>query len=404
MASILIITPTVPYPVRANGLTIRANPLVQHLAQRHDVHVLAVDDHRADAATYLDELRKLCASADMLAPLSSSFAIRSRLLHALTIRPVPPRRLLNAVTPSTLRTASTIVSHRGCEVVLGHGGMTSQALVALGRRFPTLHRVMDWVDSPSLLTKREVDQEEGDQQGRIDSAVRWERLVNAQVAHGVYISEADAAFGNHGARRNVSVIPNGLVDDFAESVTAEWTAPFSQLPRITLGFLGNMGYQPNHAAAVRLCRHILPAVQARMPNMRVRAKVIGRGPQPELVELAGQDVDVTGAVESIWPAMEEVDVFVFPMTVGAGMQNKVIEALRASRPVIVSPVCAGGIPKVDESGVLVAESTDEIVRQLQLMLSDPDSLRQIVDKGRAFARRLEWGPFLERYEEVLTSK
>lgn len=404
MASILIITPTVPYPVRANGLTIRANPLVQYLAQRHDVHVLAVDDHRADAARYLDEVRKLCASAEMLAPLSTSFAIRSRLLHALTIRPVPPRRLLNAVTPSTLRTASTIVSRRACDVALGHGGMTSQALVALGRRFPTLHRVMDWVDSPSLLTKREVDQEEGDQQGRIDSTVRWERLVNAQVAHSVYISEADADFGNHDARHNISVIPNGLVDDFAESVNTEWTAPFSQLPRITLGFLGNMGYQPNHAAAVRLCRDILPAVQARMPDFRVRAKVIGRVPQRELIDLAGHDVEITGAVDSIWPAMEDVDVFVFPMTVGAGMQNKVIEALRASRPVVVSPVCAGGIPRVDESGVLVAESAEEIALQLQSMLSEPDSLRQIVDKGLTFARHLEWGPFLERYEEVLTSK
>jgi len=280
--------------------------------------------------------------------------------------------------------------------------MASQALVALGRQFPNVRRVMDWVDSPSLLSKREADQEVGDHQGQIDAAVRWERLVNARVAHSIYISEADAAYGNHDARHNISVIPNGLVDDFAESVTADWTAPFSQLPRITLGFLGNMGYQPNHAAAVRLCRDILPAVQARLPNVRVRAKVIGRGPQRELVELAGHDVDITGTVDSIWPAMEEVDVFVFPMTVGAGMQNKVIEALRASRPVIVSPVCAGGIPEVHDSGVLVAENANDIAHQLDLLVSDPDGVGRIVDRGLAFARNLEWKPLLEQYEALLT--
>jgi glycosyltransferase involved in cell wall biosynthesis len=401
MASILIVTPTIPFPVRANGLTVRANPLVVHLAKRHDVHLLAIDDGRKAASELLADARTVCATATMVPPVTGRLAIRAQLLRALTIRPAPPHRWLHAITPATLREAGALVSRHACTSVLAFGGISSQSIVALERRLPDVRRVIDWVDSPSLHVQRDAEHAGLHAAALVEETAIWERRVNASASHAIYISAKDAAYGNTELGDRISVIPNGLIDDFPVDDASYRPVPFTQLPRLTLGFLGNMGYAPNHLAAMHLVQELLPALQSALPQVELRVKVIGRAPHPDLAALAGPSLEVTGAVDSIWPQMNDVDVFVFPMRIGAGMQNKVIEALRASRPVVVSSVCAGGLPADEDSGVIVADDAHEIASVLHALLTDSARVAAHTSRGLAYARARTWGPLLDEYEALL---
>ena len=54
-------------------------------------------------------------------------------------------------------------------------------------------------------------------------------------------------------------------------------------------------------------------------------------------------VEITGEVDSIWPHLADVDVMVFPMETGGGLQNKVLESIAAGCAVVATSVVDAGI-------------------------------------------------------------
>jgi glycosyltransferase involved in cell wall biosynthesis len=166
-----------------------------------------------------------------------------------------------------------------------------------------------------------------------------------------------------------------------------------------LGFLGNLHYPPNAVAARRLRDRIFPAVRTRVPEATLL--LIGRGPPADL-RTAVDGVVVTGEVESIWEPMARVTVFVLPVDTGAGMQNKLLEAMAIGAAVVTTPGCAKAIGATAGVHCLVAHTDDEFVTAT-LGLLRHDSLRRDVGAiGRQLvAERFEWPTLLPRFEQVV---
>ncbi len=121
----------------------------------------------------------------------------------------------------------------------------------------------------------------------------------------------------------VDVIPNG--------VDLETFQPSDQ-PRTpnTLLFTGNYEYAPNVDAALRLARDIFPQVQAQIPDAKLW--LVGSSPPPEVQALASEAITVTGYVPDMQTYLHQAAVFVSPLRLGAGIKNKVLEALGAALP------------------------------------------------------------------------
>ncbi len=404
MPRVLILAPTLPYPPRANGLSIRMAPVLERISQDFEIHLIVAGDERRFYDDAMESVKSICTSVTILPGRRSPLQTRLGLIQSIGVRPYPPLRILREFTRDLVQRASSILSGDKNFQMLAFGDSHSHALCNLIRKFPNVPSTIDWVDSPALHIKRSIDAGEREKPQDLHRVAAWERFVNSVVDRVIYISTPDAQFANHGQTDGkIHVVPNGVFDIENTCERPGWRSPLSALPKVTLGFLGNMGYSPNHLAAIRLVDEVLPSLELGIANLDIRVKIIGRHPQDDLLARRSARVAVTGEVASIWPELEEVDVFVFPMTRGAGLQNKILEALRARRPVIASRICAASLPNSSDHGVVVADSPDEIAHALLDIVLDQSKLQRLQVLAAAYTDSLRAEAIAERYRSVLLS-
>lgn len=394
--NVLVVTPYMPFPTRNNGLSVRLAPVIEELAKSHRVHLLVVGDQWAAEGEGIEVARAVCASVSVLYPPRPGVPTRVGLLKALLGRPRPPHHLFYSLHREALRRVRYLATKHACTRVLVLGDLLSHVAVKSKASLPHILHALDWVDSPSLHAER-LQLSLGHTSGLVRDIKEWERQVNSQLDSAIYISTSDASFANPKSAGNIAVIPNGLVDDFPRSRESSWRTSFGDVPVVTIGFLGNMGYGPNDEAARRLCVEIAPQIRQQLPDLEIKVKIIGKSPTDALLEVRSETVHVTGFVEDIWPPAEDVDVFVFPMRTGAGMQNKVLEAMRCRRPVIASSVCWGGIPNADSSHVFRADSASEVGRIIRELSDQPKLVEDVVSNGLAYLEGLSSQRMVQLY-------
>jgi len=258
--------------------------------------------------------------------------------------------------------------------------------------------VYDSVDSPYLHYLRYLKSHDvGSAWHAFDlwKTRRWERGLLRNVDGSAYISSPDASACVNGSSLRPQVIPNGI---YTADETVTPGLEGSDVPCI--GFLGNMGYSPNVRAARRLHDQIFLSLKKDFPNLKLM--IIGRSPAPEIARLAGPDVIVTGTVDSIWPYVSQVSVFVYPMLAGAGLQNKILEAMHVAKPVVTTAICLDSIGARDGHEILSGETDEELRRHTQTLLRDKQRARDIGLHGKQYVdRTFEMSSVLERFERFL---
>jgi glycosyltransferase involved in cell wall biosynthesis len=220
---------------------------------------------------------------------------------------------------------------------------------------------------------------------------RYERrLVQAVQAVTVFTGRDGGEIARIAARTPVSLIPFGV------------DAPPQPLDPLgaddVVLFLGNFVHRPNVDAALRLAR-IFPRIRLHHPEAKL--ELVGAEPPPVLLALASGHVVVTGTVPNVTPYLDRATVVVAPLRLGGGMRVKVLEALAAGKAVVASPLAAEGLDVQDGVELVLAETDDEIVGAVSLLLADPDQRRALAERARAFAvRRLGWEHTLAIYERL----
>ena len=195
-----------------------------------------------------------------------------------------------------------------------------------------------------------------------------DRRLAQQAAVSVAISAVDGA----NIAPTVRAIPNSI-----------------RTPPLPVGgdkvvFAGNLFFEPNHEAAVWICSALVPYL-ASVGVAPHRVVLAGRRPQPSLhgyAEKAG--VDFRPDLPDLAPVLGEAAVVIAPMTLGSGIQTKVLEAVGAGRPCVVSPKANSGLGLVDGQSALVRDCDpkpfgDAIVS----LLGDPAQCRRLVEEARA---------------------
>ncbi|WP_119065524.1 glycosyltransferase [Aggregatilinea lenta] len=188
------------------------------------------------------------------------------------------------------------------------------------------------------------------------------------------------------------VIPNG--------VDLDYFSPTGYEPKDSaLLFTGNYDYAPNVDAALRLVRDIFPRVKRAVP--RARVVIVGGNPPAALKALASEDVEITGRVPDMRPYFEYSQIFVSPLRMGAGIKNKVLEAMAMGKPVVATPLSCDGIPVVQRRHVMLGISNEDLVTAIVELVQTPALRRQIAANGRALIeQRFTWRRVAEQYEAL----
>jgi len=343
---------------------------LQILARRHDVTVLAagagseVATPPEEAATLLPDVELRWYGADR--GRASDFA--ARWWHSM--RSGEPAHVGYVERPALLAAYDAAVQH--ADVVHLHGWGTAR-LGARAGVVPAVHMAIDpWtanLRNRRLSPARRLA--EAGQRSRVQShEQRWYPGLAAVVV----VTEADAvAVRAIAPTARVSVVANGVVAGAAP-------APLPVGVPV-IGFHGVFDSQANVDAARSLVTQILPQIRRELPETRVL--LIGRRPPRSVRELVGRGVELRGDVADVRSELERLTVHVDWMTSGAGIKNKVLEAMVAGRPVVTSPAGAAGIGS--GPGVIVAPDVLAATREIVGLLTDPARAAEVGAAGRARA-------------------
>jgi sugar transferase (PEP-CTERM/EpsH1 system associated) len=153
-------------------------------------------------------------------------------------------------------------------------------------------------------------------------------------------------------------------------------------------FCGVMNYAPNETAALWLAREVWPLVRVERPDARLT--IVGASPTAAVSALAAAPgVSVTGSVPDVRPYLWEAAVAVAPLMTARGVQNKVLEAVAAGLPCVVTNVVAAGLPPEVMPACTVAGSAPDFARAIvRLLAAAPGDRRALA--ARATVAELGW--------------
>jgi glycosyltransferase involved in cell wall biosynthesis len=397
---LLLVLPIVPWPIRRNGTSLRYAPIVDYLAQRYELDVLVLTEEHEVLPSSGPLLR--CHSLIITKVPISSLPTYLRKIRTVCGGLSPwgaPLGTLGFARRTLERTVLSYLEHKNYSGVIWAVRHLDTAF-RIRRRYPETRFVIDVCDSPTLWSFRDASTDPILRILTKYSSWKWRRLERkAQDVFdaAIYISNVDAhaVRADHMAR--IHVIPNGIFHADAPSLAR--ASPSGKV----IGFLGDMSFQPNISAVLRLAQRIFPRIRATLADATLL--VIGRDPAPAIRQLQSAAISVTGTVDNIWPYIARANIFVFPMIEGTGLQNKILEAMYAGVPIVTTSIAADGIGATSGEQLLVADTDNEIAEKVLKVLGDREYAAQLAERARTFVtREFSWSEILPRYEAIIAPR
>ena len=388
---ILVLLSRFPYPLD-KGDKLRAYHQLRYLAGRgHEICLLALTDEPVGAEA-LAAVQPLCRGGLHLHPLGRPAQGRGigRAL-ATAGRPLQVgyfyKPKAQALVDKLLATFQP--DHVYCQLV--------RMAEYLRRHAGQWPMTLDYMDIFSAGMAR-----------RVAGAARWQRPVlalearrlaayEAEVfdwfAHHTIISDQDRQLIQHPQRTAITVVPNGI--DLGYFQPQLHTAVSHELV-----FCGNMGYHPNVDAACWLAEEILPLLHHQHPAARLL--VAGTTPSARVQALARlPQVQVSGWLPDIRAAYAQARVFVAPMRVGTGLQNKLLEAMAMQLPCVTTPLANNALHGVAGQHLLVADTAPALAAAIGHLLTDEVAATRLAEQGRAFVHATyDWVAATARLEAL----
>jgi sugar transferase (PEP-CTERM/EpsH1 system associated) len=385
----MVILSRVPYPLE-KGDKLRAYHLVKRLARKHEIYLFCLSDGPT-AQEHLDHLHQFCAHIEVVRierwriVLKLFSAIFSRLpFQVAYFHHRKAQRRINAaleqfrpehILCQLVRTTEYVREVHDVPKTLDYMDTLSKGLERRSEMAPTLLAPLFRAETRRLI--------------------RYENLMLDLFDHSVIISAQDREYIYHPWRDRIAVIPNG--------VDSEHFTPRHGRQDHDIVFTGNMNYPPNIDSALYLAQQILPLVRRTRPNTTLL--ISGVAPSQSVRDLGRTDplIHVSGWVKDIRDSYASARLFVAPMQIGTGLQNKLLEAMAMRIPCITSTLANNAVGARSGDAILVGNSPEEYAAHILHLLDDPAERARIAENGYQFIRsQFDWDKAAEKLDRMIS--
>ena len=386
MKTILLISRCPPYPLHLGDRLILWH-LARELSRRgYTIDLLALYDQESDTgqtAEYADCFRRIELLRE---PRRDAVPYLRRLLFRSARFAVSAER---SFCPPLWRLIHRYLKRHDYDLVHCFGAVSIYEFYPLFAHLPNL---ITPYESHTRYLRSAARQGRLSARAQLPIVRRFERFMYSPFDRTVVISDADrATLQSLQPALEIEVIPNGIE-------LARFQPRDVKRDPCTLLFVGNFDYAPNQDAVRVLVQQILPQVRLRAPAAKLQ--LVGVNPPDWMRALANDHIEVTGPVPDVTPYLARATIFVCPLQYGAGLKNKVLEALAMGIPVVASPLSVDGINVRDGESAIVApieRFADETAR----LLRDQSLRERLSLKGRELIEaEYTWERTADSYERL----
>ncbi|MCC6599125.1 MAG: glycosyltransferase [Crocinitomicaceae bacterium] len=221
--------------------------------------------------------------------------------------------------------------------------------------------------------------------------VAYENLIFDYFERHTIISKQDQQLIYHSRRNTIEVIPNGVDDSYFQPVSSE--------KKYDLVLTGNMSYPPNIDCAVFLVKEILPLIHRR--RQEIQLLIAGANPAKEVVGLKQKNVSVSGWMDDIREAYNSSRIFVAPLRIGSGMQNKLLEAMAMELPCVTSPLAAKALGEGSANFLSITDEPEEFAEKVLHLLNSEKIAAEKGREGKKYVQQnFNWKKTVDQLEVV----
>jgi glycosyltransferase involved in cell wall biosynthesis len=204
---------------------------------------------------------------------------------------------------------------------------------------------------------------------------RWYALADALAP----ITENDKQRLNElGINKPMKVIPAGVVLDKYNGTTNELKI------LNTLFSLSALDWLPNLEGLDWFIQQIWPSVV--MNNPSVGLHIAGKSTPSWMYDKKWKNTTIHGFVDDPVTFQQRYQLMLVPLLSGGGMRVKIVEGMAAGCCILSTSIGAEGIACEHGKNILIANSPEEWIEQINWALSNPEACLQIGNNARLMAQ------------------
>ena len=367
---IFVLLSRFPYPLE-KGDKLRAFHHIKELSKNNEIVLCALTDKEIKQSS-IDNLSKYCKSIEIIK--LPKWKIYGNLLNQLlfTNKSLQVAYFYNDKAQSKID--SLIEKHQPdhiyCQLIR----------VAEYVRKSKINKTLDYMDALARGMERRVEDAplylKWFLKNETTRLLRYEHFIFEDFNNHLIISEQDRKLIVNINNDKIKVVPNGV--DYE-------TYKYNDIKKeYDLIFTGNMAYPPNVDSVVYLINNVMPLVWDKYPEISI--VIAGAQPSAKVLKLKSDRVVVTGWVDDISQYYSKSKVFIAPMQIGTGLQNKLLEAMAMKVPCITSELANNALGAIDNKNILIGGNPEEYKTHIINLINNVELQKKIGQQGYNFVK------------------
>jgi sugar transferase (PEP-CTERM/EpsH1 system associated) len=388
---ILFISHRIPYPPN-KGDKLRAFNIIKHLAQKHEISLACMVESREELK-YVADLKPYCKQiyGEYISPF------KCRLNYVRYLFSNYPLTMAHFYSVRFKQHIARLIAQNKYDLLYIYSAAMSQYVLDIDR-IPKLLDLVD-ADCQKWLSYAEYAHFPMSSVYRLEGERTrgYERAVCPKFSACTLVSTVEKQIlEQFMPGGNLHVVPNGI--------NQEPYLPYlkrKEPATPNLLFVGGMFYFAYIDGIMHFYEHAFGHIKKAFPE--VKFYIVGADPAPKVLKL-NQDpnVCVTGYVEEVLPYLEQAMVYVVPLRMAPGIQNKILEAMAMNIPVVSSTAAVAGIDAKCGRDLLVADEPKAFAQAVIRLLNNPQLRQELAQNARRLiTEKYDWQKNLKKLDQIL---
>ncbi|MGV6860395.1 MAG: glycosyltransferase [Putridiphycobacter sp.] len=367
---LLVVTSRFPFPLE-KGDKLRAYHQIKFLSQRFEIILCAVSDVKVEKE-WIEELEKFCDSIHVFR-LKKWVQIKNLIGNIFSNRPF---QIAYFYQKSIQKAINQLVEKEQPDAVYCQLVRVTEYI----KHYMHIPKTLDYMDalSEGMLKRSKI--EKGlkkylyKQEGlRLKD---YENKIFDYFENHTIISLQDQQKIAHPKNKSIKIVPNGVGDNFLKYDANNIEKKFD------LVFVGNLNYAPNIESCLFIIEKLVPYLKQK--GLNVNVLLSGANPSPKILKAIKNDsIKLSGWVDDIRDSYASGKVFVAPLFIGTGLQNKLLEAMAIGLPCVTTSLAYKAIDNPDSS-IFEANTLEEFYIHIEKLLQNPEFAYQVGHQSKSF--------------------